>query len=50
MFNVGGGITFILLALLGVGLIVRIILNTIRRDEPRSVPFKRMSRFSDFEE
>lgn len=50
IFNVGSSITFVLLALLGVGLTVRIILNTIKPDEPERMPMKRMSRFQDFEE
>jgi len=50
IFNITGPLTLILLTLLGLGLTVGIILNTIKRDEPKPVPFKRMSRFEDFEE
>ncbi len=50
IFSVTGGLTLILLAFLAIGLVVRIIVNTIKKDEPKPVQFKRMSRFEDFEE
>ena len=50
VFALTGPLTLILLALLALGFVIGIILNTLRRDEPEPVQFQRRSRFEDFEE